>query len=201
MNKNFDDFIEKLYESELKESLPEKENIIRFASEFLMNMKIEYEINDDIIENYSDKNHWLIRVNNGVNFRNSKYPFWGLISKWMGDVKKFNKGDVLWFITPQEYGGIILGLAEFTEFFDRNDEPLIPINTYSNKEQNWEGDDDWSIQVHYENLYDIEKKNIKISIQCAGSVLDYESFKHKGIPDLRKHYSNFKFYSEPTKFK
>ena len=24
---------------------------------------------------------------------------------------------------------------------------------------------------------------------------------HKGIPNLRKHYSNFKFYSEPTKFK
>lgn len=25
-----------------------------------------------------DKQHWIIRVNNGENFRNSKYPFWGV---------------------------------------------------------------------------------------------------------------------------
>jgi hypothetical protein len=129
----------------------------------------------------------------------------------LGDVKKFNKGDILWFITSRignknKKPGIIVGLAEFTEFFDRNDEPLILINTYSNKEQNWTGDDDWSIQIHYENLYDTENKNIGISIVCGGNIIDYDSIingsdKHT-CPDLRLHYSNFKFYGElSTRFK
>ena len=56
-------------------------------------------------------------------------------------------------------------MGEYTCYYDGHDEQLIPINTYSNKEQNWKGDEDWSIQIHYENLYDTEKQNISAVVQ------------------------------------
>ena len=147
--------------------------------------------------------HWLIRVQNGDNFRNSKYPFWGVKRGNGGCIKtivnKINKGDILWFMTSKAYGGKLIGMSEFTCYYDRHDEPLLPLHTYSNKEQNWKGDDDWSIQIHYENLYNIEKQNIEACVQCGGVILEYETFKERGLPDLYLHYKNFKFYGEPTK--
>ena len=115
-------------------------------------------------------------------------------------VKRFIPGDVLWFMTSKSFGGKLIGVAEYTCFYDRNEEPLIPIHTYTNKEQNWEGDGDWSIQIHYENLYYTEKQNLTAIVQCGGIILDYETFKDRGLPDLYTHHRNFKFYAEPKIF-
>ena len=30
------------------------------------------------MSNQEESRHWLIRVKDGENFRNSKYPFWGV---------------------------------------------------------------------------------------------------------------------------
>lgn len=47
----------------------------------------------------SNKQIWIIRVNDGENFRNSKYPFWGVKLGKNGNiktiVKKIKKGDIL----------------------------------------------------------------------------------------------------------
>lgn len=151
-----------------------------------------------------DPKHWLIRVEDGENFRNSKYPFWGVKKGRNGChkaiIKKFKKGDVLWFMTSKRYGGKLIGVSEFTNYYDRDDEPLININTYSNKEQNWSGTEEWTLQIHYENLYITEKQNIKASVQCGAVILEYDTFKDRGLPDLYKHYSNFKYYAEPKVF-
>ncbi len=151
------------------------------------------------------QNYWLIRVQDGENFKNSIYPFWGVKRGPGGNIKslvqKFNKGDILCFITSKKFGGKIIGIGEYTCFYDRYDEQLIQIHTYSNKDQNWKGDEDWSIQIHYENLYDTEKQNILALIQCGGIILNYETFKDRNLPDLHMHYNNFKFYAEPKKFK
>lgn len=45
-------------------------------------------------------------------------------------------GDILWFLTSKKYGGKIIGMSEYSKFYDKNDELLIQINTTSNKEQN-----------------------------------------------------------------
>ena len=137
--------------------------------------------------------HWIIRVNDGENFRNSKYPFWGVKRGNHGNIKtivnKFKKGDVLWFLTSKKHGGKLIGMSEYTYYFDRADEPLLRINTFTNKEQNWIGDDDWSIQIHYENMYNTEKQNIEVIIQCGAVILDYDTFKNKGLPNLYDHYN------------
>jgi len=148
-----------------------------------------------------EKKHWLIRVQNGENFRNSIHDFWGVKRGSGGGIKtiveKMKPGDILWFIKSLKYGGNISGMAEYTRWYDRDMEPLVPIHTYSNKDQNWKGDEDWSIQIHYKNLYITEKQDIKAVIQCAGTILDYDTFKERGLPDLHYHYKMFKFYAEP----
>ena len=148
------------------------------------------------------KNNWLIRVGDGDNFRNSKFPFWGVKSKCNKSIihNKFKKGDILWFMTSKKYGGKLIGMAEYTEYYDRDIELLIQIHTYSNKEQNWKGDENWSIQIHYNNLYDIEKQNIDAIVQCAATILNYETFKDTGLPDLYTHYNNYIYYTEPKIF-
>jgi hypothetical protein len=90
-------------------------------------------------------------------------------------------------------------MAEYSCNYDRVDEPLITINTYSNKEQNWKGEDDWDIQIHYTNFYNTEVQNLEIVIQCGATIMEYETFKDKkkDFPDLYHHYKNFKFYAKP----
>ena len=70
-------------------------------------------------------------------------------------------------MTSKEFGGKLIGMAEYSGFYDRNDEPLLHINTKTNKEQGWKGDEDWDIQIHYFNLYITEKQNITACIQCS----------------------------------
>ena len=113
---------------------------------------------------------------------------------------KFKEGDILWFLTSKSFGGKIIGMSEYTCYYDRKSEPLISIHTYSNKEQNWVGGGDWSIQIHYKNLYLTEKQNLEAIVQCGGNILEYETFKNRGLPDLYKHYEMFKFYTEPKIF-
>lgn len=152
----------------------------------------------------NNTNHWIIRVQDGINFRNSKYPFWGVKRGRSNNVKtivsKMKPGDVLWFITSKSYGGKIIGMAEYTEFYDRNDEQLLQIHTKTNEEQNWIGDESWDIQINYKNLYITERQNITGCIQCAGNILQYDTFKDKINGDLYKHYNNFKYYAEPKQF-
>lgn len=147
------------------------------------------------------KRFWIIRVNDGENFRNSKFPFWGVKRGRGGSMKtiiqKIHVGDILWFMTSKAYGGKIIGMSEYIGMYDRADEPLIQINTKTNEEQNWKGDALWDIQIHYCNLYITERQNITGIIQCAGNVLDYETFKDKINGDLYIHYRNFIFYAEP----
>jgi len=146
--------------------------------------------------------HWIVRVQDGENFRNSTYPFWGVKKGRGGCIKsivnKMKEGDVLWFLTSKLYGGKIIAMAEFQCYYDRSDEPLFRVHTYSNKEQNWKGDDDWSIQIHYKNLYNTEKQNLNALIQCGGVILEYDTFKEKISPNLYSHYQGFKYYGQPV---
>lgn len=158
------------------------------------------DLQSSIICRESKQKHYIIRVGDGKNFKNSKYPFWGFKKCHLSFIKKFKEGDILWFLTSKSYGGIFIGVAEYTCYYDRNNEPLIQIHSYSNKEQNWEGDDDWSIQIHYKDLYKTEKQNIKAVIQGAAVIFNYETIKNKIQDNLYEHYSNFIYYAEPKIF-
>jgi len=146
--------------------------------------------------------YWLIRVGDGENLRNSNYPFWGVKHRFKGNVRKMNRGDILLFITSKQgdESGKVIAMGEYTEYYDRHDEPLLQIHTKTNVEQNWKGDEDWSIQIHYKDLYITERQNIKVSIACAAPILNYETFKSRIADDLIEHYKNFKYYAQPKEF-
>jgi hypothetical protein len=148
--------------------------------------------------------HWIFRVNDGDNFRNSKYPFWGIKRGKNGCMKtiitKIKHGDILWFLTSKSYGSKFIGMGEYSGFYDRNDEPLFHINTKTNQEQGWIGDDPWDIQIHYSNLYDTENQNITACIQCGSNILEYATFRDRISSDLYEHYKNYKFYAKPKVF-
>ena len=147
--------------------------------------------------------HWIIRVNDGVNFRNSVNPFWGVKRGPGGNIKtivgKMNDGDILWFCTSKPFGGKLIGMAEFVGFYDRHDEPLIPINTLSNEQQGWTGESEWDIQIHYKNEYDTDRQDIKACIQCSSIIMKYNTFREKVNGDLYEHYKNFKYYAVPRR--
>jgi hypothetical protein len=115
-------------------------------------------------------------------------------------VSKIKPGDILWFLTSKDYGGKFIGMAEYCGFYDRNDEPLFYINTKTNEELGWTGDELWDIQIHYNNLYNTERKNIVAIIQCGGAILEYETFKHKISDNLYQHYNIYNSYFEPKIF-
>lgn len=150
------------------------------------------------------KEIYLVRVKDGKNFRNSKFPLWGVKRGRANCIKtiveKIKEGDILCFLTSKSYGGKIIGMAEYCGFYDRIAEPLIQIDTKTNEEQNWEGDEEWDIQINYRNLYITERQNITGCIQCAGTILKYDTFKDKINKKLHEEYNNFKHYAEPKKF-
>ncbi len=63
--------------------------------------------------------HWIVRCKDGINFYNSKYPYWGVKLRDKNTVKKFTKGDILWFLTSKNFGGKIIAMVKFTHFYDR----------------------------------------------------------------------------------
>ena len=144
--------------------------------------------------------HWIFRVQDGANFRNSLHPFWGVKRGKNGGfktiVKKIKKGDILWFLTSKSHGGKFIGMAEYKCFYDRQDEPLLSIHTLTNRDQNWKGEDAWDIQIHYTNLYDTETQNIGACIQCAGHILEYETFIDKIKDNLYEHYLDLIYNSQ-----
>lgn len=155
--------------------------------------------------NTSSNQHYIIRCGDGKNFLNSNYPYWGVkrgknnCIKSM--VKKFKSGDILWFITNKNSGGRIIGMAEYINFYDRQDETLVNINTFSNEEMGWDGNNEWDIQINYCNLFHTIKQDIKIIISCGAIILKYDTWRER-LPDLDliKHYNNYIFYSQPSKY-
>lgn len=146
----------------------------------------------------TDRQHYIVRVGDGVNFLASRENFWGFNKKEPGmktRIKKLKNGDVLYFITSKKFGGNVIGIGEYTgTFYDREDEPLLLIHTKSNKEQGWDGDDEWKLQVHYRNLYLPKMIKINCIVSCASSLLSYRTFKDRINEDLPLHWNMFKKY-------
>lgn len=146
---------------------------------------------------------FIIRVGNGRNFKNSVNPFWGVKRGAGGGIKtiveKIPIGAILCFFTSKEYGGNIIGMAEYTGLYDRSDEPIHPFYTCTCDAQGWVGEDDWALQLHYTNLYNTERQQIKICLQWGGIIGEYKTFRDRIADDLYLHYRNFVFYSSPIR--
>jgi hypothetical protein len=107
------------------------------------------------------------------------------------------KDDVLCFLTPKRHGGKVIAMAKFISYYDREDEPLIHVNTVSNEEQGW-GEGKWDIQIHYDLLRYTDDYDIRGCIAHPSSILKYDSYKNRFDKDLFEMYervSNDSCYS------
>jgi hypothetical protein len=169
-------------------------------------------------------NVWIVRVKDGKNFRaSSRFNMWGMISitkagHKVGDIttitQRWKQGDILCFITSKPYGGKIIGIAEYDNYYERKEEVLAHVNTYSNLDAGWCGDDDWGFQITYKNLYmgaSVDKHHFEISMQKAGSTCPFNDVIMNKFKDpnntyfkcsdnvlaIREHYAMMKIYAEP----
>ena len=154
------------------------------------------------MDNIIPLQHWIIRIGDGENFKNSKKSIWGINGGSNNYTKsiihnKFNEGDILWFLTPQQFGKKVIGMAEYTHYYDSEEEPLIKLNTYTNEELGWNGDQKWDIQIHYKNLYDTENQNISFTVHDPGTIINYNTHFMNITENLQEHYNNYKKYSIP----
>jgi hypothetical protein len=103
----------------------------------------------------NSKNHWLLRVGNGNNFKNSsKFSIWGV--KETTNTKNFKKlvkkGDILWFIVSRNKAPVIA----FAEYISHNE------RTKTDTELGWEPEtnsSNWTTEINYKNLTNIENEN------------------------------------------
>lgn len=129
--------------------LNDKSYLFIDATEYIFSNKILF------LDINHARNHWLLRIGNGNNFKNSsKFNIWGV--KQTTNTKFFEKiakpGDILWFIVSKNNGQSI-GFAEYINHNER---------TKTNEELGWEYDsnsNDWTIEINYKNLKNIEDGN------------------------------------------
>ena len=206
-------------DSKLESKLDSKLDVLQLLNEFIAsvektNPEISYDKFQEHISTFIDTlrkdniiplQHWIIRVGDGQNFKNSKKPIWGINRGPNNNIKstiqnKLTEGDLLWFLTPEQYGKKIIGMAEYTHYYDSEEEPLIKLNTYTNEELGWDGEQKWDIQIHYKNLYETEEQNISFTVHNPRSIIDYNTHFRDIEENLQEHYNNYKKYAKPKIF-
>jgi hypothetical protein len=188
----------------------EKKNKKKVLEEYLIqlqNMKQKPQIEELCEKEVSNKydleggpTHWLIRIGDGIHFKSSsKKSIWGMSTTNNTNVqsflKKAKKGDLLWFIIGGS-NGRVLAMSEYISNNKRELGPLIAL-TYTNEELGWtESDGDWDYEVHYTNMYIVEKLDLQTEIKAATTVRKYND---KCKVDLPEEYKNIVKYSMISK--
>lgn len=146
-----------------------------------------------MIENKTNLHH-IVNIGDGKNYRKSIFPFWGLSHDMRTYINNFlNVGDVLWFCQDLKNELKVIGMAEYTHKYDIVDEPLIPLNIIEREKQNWDESTNNEIQIHYKEIYDTSRQNIRIKM----SNQEISTYSNEYGGDLYKHYGGFKFYGKP----
>jgi len=139
---------------------------------------------------------WLLRVSDGVHFKNSSTKhLWGVDSKY-GDrrcfIRDVREGDRLWFVKAKS-NGLLLAVATYTHTKARELGPLISF-TLTNEELGWtKQDGDWDTEIHFKDLYNITSLNLLSHIQSPLVIRTYNPEKCK-VP-LPEEYANIVKYS------
>jgi hypothetical protein len=114
------------------------------------------------------RNNWLIKVRDGIDFMNSTKNIWGFHIRMKEKVLRMKQGDILIFYKNKCDGGEILAFATYVKHFDVNDERILNVNIHTNKELGFsyvKESDTYGLQIHYENNYILSvnplTKNIK----------------------------------------
>ena len=121
-------------------------------------------------------NHYVLRIGDGVHFKNSSSKqMWGIYSKH-GASKSFlsrvREGDLMWFVTSGSKGQIV-AVSTFASANARANGPLIDISL-TNEELGWTKDKgEWDTEIHYTNLYNLDGYKLFSEIKGNCSIRIY----------------------------
>jgi hypothetical protein len=144
-----------------------------------------------------DEINWIARVADGENWNNSsRYKIWGIdsttnIGKHFIKFAKIN--DKMWFITNDSHGKII-GVATIISHNERKSGPLV--NTMSNEDLGWETNKNIDTEIHYSDLYRLDKCELFTDVKNQSSIMKYNE---KCKVNLPVEYSNIVRYSKINK--
>jgi hypothetical protein len=118
---------------------------------------------------------WLLRVGDGENFiKSSKYKIWCITSTCTNNkyfVNNVKKDDRLWFIKHKS-NGKVLAVANYIKHNKRILGPLLDL-TLPNDILEIYGDEDWNIEIYYDNLYNINDCDIFTNINGPSPIRKY----------------------------
>jgi len=119
-------------------------------------------------------NHWILRVGDGTNFRNSsKFNIWGISSKYKTFRSEAKPEDILWFIVSGSNGKVI-AVSEFSSSRIRELGPLISV-TPTNKELGWDDSGETcDIQIEYKNLVNLSECDLFLDIKGQTTIRLYK---------------------------
>jgi hypothetical protein len=126
-------------------------------------------------ENNTENNtkHWLLRIGDGNNFKNSiQHNIWGLKEiNSKSFIKEVKENDVLWFI-PTNSNGLLAYVAEYKCSYKENDaNNTYDINNLWHKYADYS--DTWNIIIEYKNLKNISNRNILSNIKGNSTLRRY----------------------------
>lgn len=148
--------------------------------------------------------HYILRVGDGNNFKNSSnVSIWGVKSRNKSFLKKVKEGDKLWFVKNKEKdddkNGKIIAVADFVSKNERDIGPLISI-TPNNDELGWDKKGDFcDIEIHYNNLYNLTDCHLFTGQNNQTIICDYDNIKKSLSVDLIVEYENICKYSKITR--
>jgi len=148
--------------------------------------------------------HFILRVGDGLNFRNSSKMFiWAVKSRNKTFLLRVKKGDKLWFIQNKSKDdtqvGKIIAVADFMSHNKRDIGPLISI-TLSNDELGWNDGDKYDVEIHYSNLYNLTDCELYSGYHNQNTIWDYDNVKSKFTVDLILEYDYICRYSKATQY-
>ncbi len=138
-----------------------------------------------------ENKHWILRIGDGINFKNlSKYNIWGINSEISNNkyfINNVKKDDILF-----KNQWLIVACANFDKITKRELGPIIDISL-NNKELGWEKGD-WDLEINYKNLYNIKYCYIFSNVKTISSISSLNKEE-----ELIKEYNNILKYSKITK--
>jgi hypothetical protein len=125
----------------------------------------------------------FLRVSDGINFKNSKHPFWRTNICWKKNLEnkldelKSNQELVFCFITCKQGNeeGKVVGFSTYIDHHNLSEGKITSSHKISNKEQGWIYPDEKGISdlhIDYKNLYRT-KDIFRVSIQGPRNMIPY----------------------------
>ena len=137
-------------------------------------------------------NHFILRVGDGINFKNSsKHSTWAVKSRYISFLENVKEGDI--------FTGKIIAVAEFVSKNKRDTGPLLSL-TPTDDELGWDKlGKYYDVEIHYTNLYNLTDCKLFTGQKNQTTICEYDKIKEGLLLNLIVEYEYVSKYSKITR--